>query len=69
MGNPNPGENSGEFEVPGPYAQPGQYPHSPHDPYQHQQNTYPLGPVYVLQPNRGPGYNTFQDQPANAPEG
>ena len=62
-------QNSGVFVVPGGYGQTGQYPQSPHIPLPNQQGVYLQGPVYGSQPNQGPNYNSYQNQPASAPNG
>ena len=57
--------NSGGFVVSGAYGQTGQYLQSQHNPLPNQQDSYIQGPVYRSQPNQGPDYNSYQNQPAN----
>ena len=62
-------KNAGGIVVPGAYGQTGQYLQSQHNPLPNQQVSYIQGPVYGSQPNQGPGYNSYHNQPANAPYG
>ena len=58
-------KNSGGIVVPGAYA----CLQSQDNPLPNHQVSYIQGPVYGSQPNQGPAYNSYQNQPANAPYG